>query len=985
MKFRRLITILFGLGLIGGLTAAAAFWQSDRLLNALLRPLAERTAAAQLAAEVRIGHITLKDMAFLVSGVSVNRPGHYRLSLPQTAIGLSPSGLLARRIDRLHLSQPALELQAAHQAASSDGPLQVPDWGVAQLEIAGGRFVYQTTDRRYSLDQIRVETGSGAPFAFRASARLGEAPGLALEVQGSGSWGARQRITLEQVRVGGHQLIAAPLQVTLPQADGPLVSGTLALERFDSGDLAQITAALGLPNATGDWSFELLQPTADLRLDTHGATVELRAAAAEIRTPMARLPLAAVTAALTNAAGSTWQAQARFLLADMAPGRLNAQNDGDGLRGDFSLQVPQAEPFQRRLHDLATPVLAGGLALEADFQLAAGTLRLAADLKGLPAAITPATHGIDLRPLAAQLRLRQNEGVFSGDIGLQLDAREVFRAELGREALRFRLLPTPWQRLAAVFGPGLLPASWRPAGEGGLSGVLSAAGELSTSGEGMRLRLDALAGEKLEFFAADGMTGLTGGRFTIQGEIDAKAGGKPLQLDLKAKIGADEVLRGTFYADLSKLAADADLRATFAPGTLRLQAQRIGLTIDGLGSVRLDGRIAPGATRVAGSFAAPTMAGLFAEVLRTVLGETVSGIETLRLSGALAGDFQLEQQGRAWHARGRLLPDGLDLALPTAAIALENASGVLPFAFTSDFTTTPGESADLQPGNLTFARFAAGPLILEPSPIRLQAAVNRLVIHSPLVFRVAGGRLETEDAAAEMTAGGPDLQARARILEVDLQQLTQALEVLPLIGRLNADLGIIRYANGALSTPGTMDISAFGGDFSIRGMRLEAPLTPYASFFADIDFTALDLFQLTRTLAFGEMNGIADGHIHNLRLFGKTPTRFAAEFATRETGKRNISVKALNNLTVISQGGVSQALSQGIYQFIDFYRYRKIGMACTLERDVFRLEGTARPGSRNYLVDGGILPPRIDVIVSSPKISFTEMVRRLQRVERAGG
>ena len=985
MKYRRLTYTLLGLGVIAALSVAAAFWQSDRLLNSLLRPMAERTASAQLAAEVRIGRITLQDAAFTLSEVSVDHPGHYRLLLPHTEIGLSLAGLAARRIERLHLSQPALELQATPRAASSDGPLQAPHWGVTRLEIAGGRFSYQTADRRYSLDQVQVETGSGAPFPFRVSARLGETPGLALEVQGTGSWGAGQRITLEHVQVGEHQLIAAPLQITLPQADGPLVSGALALERFDSGDLARITSALGLPNDPGDWFFELLQPAADFRLDTHGTTVELRAAAAEIRTPMVRLPLAAVTAALTNAAGSTWQAEARFLLAGMAPGRFSAQHDGDGLRGDFTLQVPQAEPLQRHLHDLAAPVLAGGLALEVEFGLAAGALWLTADLKGLPAAIEPEAYGIDLQPLAAQLRLRQSDDTFSGDIALQLDAREVFRAEGDREALRFRLLPTPWQSLATVFGPALMPASLLPAGEGGLSGVISAAGALSTAAKGMRLRLDTLSGQKLEFFSADGMTGLTGGRFTLQGEIDAKSGGKPLQLDLKAQIAADEVLRGTFYADVSKLAAAADLRATLAPGARRLEAQRINLTIDGLGSAQLEGRIAPGATRVAGSFGVPKMAGLFAELLRSVLVETAGGMETLGLSGAVTGDFQLEQQGRAWRTRGRLRPDGLDLRWPPAALSLENVSGVLPFAFVSDFTATAGGPADLQSGNLTFERFAVGPLVLDPSPIRLHAALNRLALDSPLVFRVAGGRLEIQDAAAKYTQSGADILAGIRIAEVDLHQLTQTLSVLPLMGRLDADLGNIRYVDGALSAPGTMDVSAFGGDLRIRGMRLEAPLTPYASFFADIDFTALDLFQLTQTLAVGEINGIADGHIHNLRLFGKTPTRFAAEFATRESGKRNISVKALNNLTVISQGGVSQALSQGIYQFIDFYRYRKIGMACTLEKDVFRLEGTARPGSLKYLVDGGILPPRIDVIISSPKISFTEMVRRLQRIERAGG
>ena len=230
--------------------------------------------------------------------------------------------------------------------------------------------------------------------------------------------------------------------------------------------------------------------------------------------------------------------------------------------------------------------------------------------------------------------------------------------------------------------------------------------------------------------------------------------------------------------------------------------------------------------------------------------------------------------------------------------------------------------------------------------------------------------------------GDEDVHA---LKDVDLERLTEELGVLALKGRLAADLGKIRYAGDVFDTAGTMEISVFGGDILVRNMRLESPLTPYASFFADIDFTGLDLFQLTRTLSFGEMNGIADGYVHRLRLFGKTPSRFAAAFATRESGKRNISVKALNNLTVISQGGISEALSRGIYQFIDFYRYRKIGIACTLEKDVFRLQGTARADSARYLVDGGILPPRIDVVISSPTISFTEMVKRLQRIERTGG
>jgi hypothetical protein len=55
-----------------------------------------------------------------------------------------------------------------------------------------------------------------------------------------------------------------------------------------------------------------------------------------------------------------------------------------------------------------------------------------------------------------------------------------------------------------------------------------------------------------------------------------------------------------------------------------------------------------------------------------------------------------------------------------------------------------------------------------------------------------------------------------------------------------------------------------------------------------------------------------------------------------------------------------------------------------LHNDVFRLGGTAKPGTSSYLIDGGWLAPRIDVIVSSPVISFQEMVKRLKRIERTG-
>ena len=219
---------------------------------------------------------------------------------------------------------------------------------------------------------------------------------------------------------------------------------------------------------------------------------------------------------------------------------------------------------------------------------------------------------------------------------------------------------------------------------------------------------------------------------------------------------------------------------------------------------------------------------------------------------------------------------------------------------------------------------------------------------------------------------------------VELEQLSRDFGILPLAGRIDADLGRISYRQGRLETAGQAEIRVFGGRLQVSNLRAEDLFSSYRSFQGDIEMTGLDLSQLTRTFAFGEINGIVDGYVHDLRLFGKVPSRFQAALHSRDSGTRNISVKALNNLAVLSQGGIAAALSRGIYRFIDFYRYRKIGILCALQNDQFLLRGDAREGADNYLVYGGWLPPKIDILAPRTAVSFKEMLRRLERVGRAG-
>ncbi|MEJ2200137.1 MAG: hypothetical protein P8X63_03855, partial [Desulfuromonadaceae bacterium] len=344
-------------------------------------------------------------------------------------------------------------------------------------------------------------------------------------------------------------------------------------------------------------------------------------------------------------------------------------------------------------------------------------------------------------------------------------------------------------------------------------------------------------------------------------------------------------------------------------------------------------------------------------------------------------ELELQKDPAVLGARILLQPQQLGLKLDAWKLELEGLSGTLPLCYLRGEQPAPPSPRS---GELRFDRVEIGPARLAQAPLRLLSSDNRLEIAAFPAWELAGGQVRINDLSADLEAAQMQVSARIRVAAVDLATLTRELGVLPMSGELSADLGTIHYAAGDLNTEGQAEIDAFGGNLVISNIELRDMASAYRTLHGDVDFTGIDLYQLTRTLEFGEINGIVDGHVHKLRLFGGTPSRFDAELATRPQGRRDISVKALNNLSILSQGGLSAALSRGIYQFIDYYRYQKIGLHCILNNDLFQLRGTARPDADGYLVYGGLLPPKIDIIAPGRDVSFKEMLKRLSRLDRTG-
>ncbi len=112
---------------------------------------------------------------------------------------------------------------------------------------------------------------------------------------------------------------------------------------------------------------------------------------------------------------------------------------------------------------------------------------------------------------------------------------------------------------------------------------------------------------------------------------------------------------------------------------------------------------------------------------------------------------------------------------------------------------------------------------------------------------------------------------------------------------------------------------------------------------ANIEAVNLDLEQLTRTFSFGQISGRIDGFIHDLRMLDWKPVAFDAWFGTpaNQTGTRDISRKAVNNLTTLGGGGATTALTGPVMKLFSSFSYKSLGMGCRMQNNVCEIRGVS--------------------------------------------
>jgi len=483
---------------------------------------------------------------------------------------------------------------------------------------------------------------------------------------------------------------------------------------------------------------------------------------------------------------------------------------------------------------------------------------------------------------------------------------------------------------------------------------------------------------------------------TVIGEaINADLSGRfalPLSLDsidfsVSSEASGFELLAGRFYGAFSDRPVHclAEGRYTKADDTLTMVRSTIGLA--GIGDLLMTGTVStPGgdATVDADVTIEDLSSGeAFDFFIRETFREQYPLLSRIRIDGQSSLSLNIRGSFKKFTAHGNVRIAGMEIVDVNSGNAVRGVNMSLPFDISFP-EAGPARAID------TFETLRIGDITwppLQASGFEASAAVggNTLVFKENIRIPLYGGSVTLKKVSySDILSPHRSLRLAADLDGIDLALAGKALEVPGLSGSVNGTIPSASFTDNRLATEGEIILELFGGTIRVSGFSAENVFSPRASVRSDIRVDSINLGALSRAFEFGHVSGIMRGELRDLVIVNGQAQRFQGYLETyRKKGvEQRISVEALKKISILGTGSSASVLDRGIYQFFRDYRYEQIGFRATLRNDNLLLLGLGQGNETQYLVKGGLLPPKVDVITYNQNISFKELVSRLKRISQ---
>ena len=609
------------------------------------------------------------------------------------------------------------------------------------------------------------------------------------------------------------------------------------------------------------------------------------------------------------------------------------------------------------------------------------TLQL--DWKNVPLTIvrerfpTVATAAIDgTLDLSAHVSGRLQELTGSGSLRVQGLRYQTGSAELAGD------IDAPFTldgRRVTLAEPGLKlnGATWSAAGLNGSAAAATLTGAIDLEDDGVHatgnVSVDKLQGRDASSERAIENV-VVGG--TLDGHWRSAA---PAAIRISLTAATGELLWIPIYADISRhpLTVTCDV----SPVAQGFKLDRIEAVAKGLG--RLKGDAILGATaaieRADAQIEVSDLDDFYAVAVRDAYKESYPALANTKVGGRMSLQIAYVRSDSDFGITGNLRLTDTTISSTDPLFEARGVQLDVPLALGAVKEVAP------RAGRLGIAGMLLGDIAVGEVNGKLHVRANTVDLAEPLSMELLGGTLQIDELALEKVAAA-DRQAQmgVTIRNLDLEGLTKNLGLPVFRGTMSGAIPRVTATSSELRSEGEIRIRAFDGDMTVRNFSVDQLFSSVPTLGFDMDFEEISLTRLTETLEIGKISGVARGAAHGLKIVNGEPLSFDAwmETVERPGVPQRVSVSAIRQLSILGGSG-GDPFSQGVLGFFDEYRYAKMGFKCRLENDRFLLRGVETIDGKEYLVVGSRLPPRVDVVSHTQVISFSEMVRRLQRVTAA--
>ena len=343
----------------------------------------------------------------------------------------------------------------------------------------------------------------------------------------------------------------------------------------------------------------------------------------------------------------------------------------------------------------------------------------------------------------------------------------------------------------------------------------------------------------------------------------------------------------------------------------------------------------------------------------------------------LAGDVNLRYQQKA---QGYQLQLGLD------NLSIDDAMARFEFkGMTGNLAWTNQDVA--LPINLQWQSGTLYAIPIGRTELTAQTESEGLRLLGPWHIPILDGELKIKELALQSPSGqSTEWNFEGLLTPISMTALSQKLGWPTLHGKLSGVIPKVTYKKQEIEVDGALMVKLFEGTTIIHDLHLTEPLGAIPQLYGNIDLISFDLETMTEAFDFGEITGMLEGKVKNLRLANWQPVAFDAYIRTPRNDKtrHRISQQAINSLSELG-GGTSGLLSRSALRFFDDFSYQRLGLSCRLINEVCEMTGVEEAEQGYYIVKGGGLPPRINVKGFTHRVDWPVLVERLKAVSSSAG